>query len=344
MSPPKPYKEQTPYEAQTDANTSQEWLSDQEPLDVDLDGLSDYASNMKTISDNLRDLSGQLQLLQTLPTQAWEGDVIGEAAYMRHRFIGDYAELQQYMANLQQALMNIGMAAQTIADAYRDTDGWSAADLNAVKWAFGDHTVPRPAGLPDGIEYKTFFELQHEQRQAQLGDEQSDRPAAVWSDQPPQTQDGVTTFVATNQYGETRTMTERYVPGVGRVITTVVTDRSGKEISRTEQTTWSAQVAGNVHQSTQTTKVNGEVTGKTVTTTVTNGSGGYSETTSNLDASGNVTGSTERTVDANGNQVIIRRDSDGNEIQRVHIGADTPGAEGSSSPALDAQQRYMSGQ
>jgi hypothetical protein len=109
--------ENNPYSEQTEHNTRTEWLNEQEPLDVELDGLTDYAANMKTLSENLRDLGATLNPLGTVPTQAWEGMVLEEMNYMRHRFLGNYAEFKQYLANLQMALMNIGMAAQTIADA-----------------------------------------------------------------------------------------------------------------------------------------------------------------------------------------------------------------------------------
>src|SRR3712207_2066348 len=139
-----------PYESQTTANTKPDWIYDDGHKDVDanLDGMAHYAKNMKIVADNLRGNAGELDLLGTLPTQAWEGGALPEGLYSRHLLMNNYAEFRQYLAYLQQALLNIGSAAQTIAVSYAGTDGWSAADLNSVNFAYGA-SEKRPSGYPE---------------------------------------------------------------------------------------------------------------------------------------------------------------------------------------------------
>ena len=341
MAPPDedPYN---PYEPQTLHNTRTDWLDDQKPLDVDLDGLTDYAANMETLSENLRDLQGSLKLLATVPNQAWDTAVLSEMGYMRHRFQGNYAELAQYLGKLQVALMNIGMAAQTIADAYRETDGLSAASVDAVRFAFGDHRVDPPSGLPAGIDYQTYFQHLANQQQTP-GQEASDQPDALWSDPVNTEENGVTTYTSTNQFGHTRVMTQELVPGRGYVYTTTVTDKHGNVISRSQQTSYSATPSSYIQISgtrTTTTVGDQQFTSSTSTSRFSRPEGGYTETTTNYQ-NGNETGAIIHDVDAQGNQVVTttRPDDKGEDevIRELHIGANTDGVTNpNESPANDA--------
>jgi len=321
---------ENPYESATRHNTNTEWLNEQEPLDVELDGLTDYAKNMKTLSENLRDLQSALDMLGTVPTDAWENMVLPEMAYMRHRFLGNYAELSQYLAQLQTALMNIGMAAQTVADAYRGTDGWSAASVDAVRFAFGDHSVAPPGDLPSGFNYQTYFDALNQQNQQGGGSD--NRPDAQWST-PVQQPDG--SFVSYNQYGEKRVLTQD-----GNVFTITHYDRNGNKLSEVQQTSTSVAPTSYFHfteTTTRTTYGDTQSVSRTTTARNSNPGGGYTETTTTYRGS-EVTSTTTRTVEADGSQVITTTSPDG-DSREIHIGADTPGGDLSDSPAEDALRR-----
>lgn len=334
MSPP-----ENPYAEQTQHNTRIDWLSEQQPLDVDIGGMTDYAGNMQTLSKNLEGLQRSLNLLGTTPTDAWDGAALSEMNYMRHRFLGNYAELAQYLSNLQAALMAIGMAAQTVADAYHDTDGSSATSVDAVRFAFGDRTVPTPAGLPAGGDYPTL--LQHHGGPSQP-DLQPERPEAAWSEPVRKEQAGVITYTSTNQFGETRVQTQEFVPGRGYVYTTTVTDSNGNVVSESRETRYSDSANRYVHMSgstTTTTRGDVELVDRTHSTRVINPEGGHTETTTNY-RDGEETGTTIHEVDAEGNQVITntRPDDEGNPevVREIHIGADTESASPGDSPAQAA--------
>jgi hypothetical protein len=216
--------------------------------------------------------------------------------------------------------------------------------VDAVRFAFGDHSVPPPGDLPTGINYQTYFEAMSQQRQS--GEGGDERPDAVWSEPERSESNGVVTFTSTNQYGETRVMTQQYVPGQGYVITTTVTDRNGNVISESRQTSYSANPSGYVHISGSSTTVtrNDETTvTRTSTTRVSDPDGGYTETTTNY--TGNQeSGSTTRVVDEDGNQVITttRPDGEGGDevVRETHVGADTQGV---SDPTYSPAQRALDG-
>jgi hypothetical protein len=73
---------------------------------------------------------------------------------------------------------------------------------------------------------------------------------------------------------------------------------------------------------------------------MTNGAaGGHTETTTGYDADGQQTGTTQRAVDGDGNQVITTENEDGETTSEVHIGADTEGPGDLESPADEALRR-----
>lgn len=149
------------YQDQTAVNTSTGWMGERPEIDVDLAGMGDYAMSMVRIQWDLLGRLGYLADLAQLPMEAWGGNTINEARYIQGRVGENYRELTRYAQELSTALLHIGMAAQTIADAYGSSDGWSAASLDAVRYAFGDKSVPRPAGLPETVG-ETYLEQQRE--------------------------------------------------------------------------------------------------------------------------------------------------------------------------------------
>jgi hypothetical protein len=334
--------EYNPYAAQTRENTSTGWLNDQTKVDIDLDGMGEYAKNMVTIQKNLMGHLGHLNPLMELPHRAWVGSVLPEGAYTMKLMIGNYQELLQYCAYLATALGNIGNAAQTVADIFSRTDGWSAASLDAIKFAYGDRNVPKPGNLPPWVTGKTWFDQYFEN--LQKGEGVAGSPD-VWRNLGSHTNpDGSTTMTSVNQNGVTRTMTVFSVPGGGPTITTITTTGlDGKVLSKQSQQSTTYLDGNSVVETTTSYDGAGTTTGaKTETTTY--GSGGPpSVLTENFDASGNKTSSTFDGTTSNGEQEVRTTvyDDKGQPTvtQDVHAGSPTPGTDGMpDSPAADAVQ------
>jgi hypothetical protein len=334
-----------PYREETRANTSTTWLGDQQPVDVDPEGLSGYAGNMVTIMENLMSHQTYLTMLASVPHQAWEGPVLGDAGYARARFLANYTELMNYLSHLALALNNIGNAAQTVADAYSGTDGHSAADLNAVLFAFGVPGANRPAGLPSIIG-KTYFQDLIERRTQ--GGESAAAPAmfgdeGTWDERT--NADGSVTQIAHGPNGQRMEITSFSIPGGGgTVTTTVIYGSGGRVLSRTSENR-STYMDGNSVVTSTTTSSDGRRTGST-TETVTYGDGGRvtSESTENVqygpDGSEAARSSTTTTTESDGSQVTEQRRGD-EVIRRTEVGEQTSGggATRPDSPAADATRR-----
>ncbi|GIF11749.1 hypothetical protein [Actinoplanes teichomyceticus] len=139
------------YDRTTYRSTDQPWPGDAAPVDVDLDGLREYARLIAARGVELAEDLPHLTPLTDAPHRAWQGRVLGEAAAVRQQLLNNASELFAYLGALGRTLHNIGAAAQTIADIYRDGDATSAASLDDVRFAFGDRSVARPDGLPATI-------------------------------------------------------------------------------------------------------------------------------------------------------------------------------------------------
>ncbi len=148
-----------PYIRQTLANISTGWLGPSAPLEVELDDMADFANSMVEVQKFIEEHKSYLDPMDTFLGQSWDAYALGEARWAHARFAHSRAELQQYLANLSMGVMNVGMAAQTIADIYRNADEFAAADVNAVRWAFADPSAPRPDNLPPWLaKAKTYSE------------------------------------------------------------------------------------------------------------------------------------------------------------------------------------------
>jgi hypothetical protein len=333
-----------PYREETRSNTSTGWLDDQQPVDVDPDGLTGYAANMLTIMENLLSHQSYLTQLASMPNKAWEGPVLGDAGYARARFLANYTELMNYISHLGLALNNIGNAAQTVADAYSGTDGHSAANLNAVLFAFGDQSATRPAGLPPMIG-KTYFQDMIEKRAR--GGEAAAAPTmfgdeGTWDQRT--NADGSVTQIAHGPNGQRMEITSVSIPGgLGTVTTTVIYDAGGRVLSRTSENR-STYLDGNSVVTTTTTSSGGQRT-STTTETTTYGDGGQvtGESTENVqygpDGSQTST-STTTTTEPGGTQVTEQRRGD-DVTRRTEVGEQTSGggATRPDSPAADATRR-----
>ncbi|BCJ45178.1 hypothetical protein GCM10010168_69790 [Actinoplanes ianthinogenes] len=283
-----------PYSDQTKANTHTPWLADGPPVDVDLDGLREYAKLMMKAQLDLSSRRTHLSQLFELPVMAWDGDVLGEAAAVRSQMSANASEFNTYLANLGQSLMNIGSAAQTIADIYEHGDATSAASLNDVLFAFGDKSVPRPHGLPSYLG-KTYADAMAEG--AKEGGAAAD--SAEWVDQGTVVNGPYHTLQTSVANGQRRTVETMTIPNTGTtVVTTTVYDKKGNVVStfstRTE-TTYDSRT--NTQTTTETTTAGKTVTGSSTSVkTYANGEVVHEVTTSK-DGSGTVTG--QKSTDVN---------------------------------------------
>jgi hypothetical protein len=328
-----------PYQRETSQNTRTDWLADQKPLDVDIDGLVDYGKNMVTIQQNLQGHGGRLNMLGQLPQNAWEGGALPEGMYIRQQMTANYGELQQYLTYLGSALTNIGMAAQTVADAYSSTDGWSAASLDAVRFAFGEADAPRPAGLPPFITGKTWWDQYFEATASGQGAE-----GAAPKDFTDQGQrinpDGSVTSTAVAPDGTVKTITQQTLPGgAGTVVTTTTTDANGKVLSSSTDRTTTVVQGNSTVTTTTTTDAEGKRTGGSRETTAYGDDGSRSVTSEQLNAAGDPTSRKVDQHNADGTQTVTTTDGKGHTTQELHVGQNTDGvapSDATSSPTKQA--------
>ncbi|WIM97983.1 hypothetical protein ACTOB_001551 [Actinoplanes oblitus] len=317
-----------PYDKQTAANTNTPWLHDGPKVDVDLDGLREYAKLMMKAQLDLSSRRTHLSQLFELPTTAWDGEVLGEAAWIRSQMSANASELNTYLSNLGQSLMNIGSAAQTVADIYEHGDAVSAASMNDVLFAFGDKSVPRPDGLPSYLG-KTYSDALAE------GSKEAGPAAdsAEWVDQGTVANGPYQTLQTSVANGQRRTIETTTIPNSGTtIVTTTVYDKKGHVVSTfTTRTETTYDATTNVQTTKETTS-----SGKTVTGTTTsekryaNGEVVHEVTTS-TDGKGGVTSQRSTDVDADGVRTDVTRTpntdtddkTDMKESDRVVYGKET---------------------
>ncbi|MEU5565991.1 hypothetical protein [Micromonospora musae] len=338
--------EENPYQRETDLNTRTDWLADQKPVDVDIDGMVDYGKNMVTIQENLQNHGGQLSLLAELPNSAWEGAVLPEAGYIKGQMAGNYGELQRYITYLGTALTNTGMAAQTIADAYSSTDGWSAASLDAVRFAFGDANAQRPPGLPPFVTGKTYWDQQFESLSAADQGGGGEQQKFTDTGQPTVNPDGSVTHTSLADDGSVRTLTTQTLPGGGTLTTIVTKDPSGKVTSTSSSRTSTVVRDDSTITTTTNYDANGKATGGSRQTTTYGEDGSNSRTDEQLDADGETTSRSVDQQNADGTRRVTDTDGEGNVTQELHVGQNTDGVDPSEvcdSPtrnALDEIKRH----
>jgi uncharacterized protein YukE len=328
-----------PYKTQTEKNTHTPWLADTMPVDVDLDGLAEYAKHMADASKDLASRQGHLQHLMSMPQDAWKGLTLGEATFVRSQMVANASEFTAYLAVLGQTLMNIGSAAQTVADIYSSTDGVSAASLNDVLFAFGDPKATRPDGLPKGIGQT------YDQAVAEAAAKTGTPPSsALWQTPTERVISGIQTEqTSLGPNGERRVVTTTTPPGGPTIVTSVVYSADGKVLSSTTtRTSSSYDTATRTNTETVVSYSGDTQTGTSVKKTTTDASGNVShETTTNFDGAGHTTGT--RTEDVNqqtGEQTEVTTSVDGkgksHETDHVTIGKATPGQETVEKP-IDAE-------
>lgn len=322
--------DENPYENATRFNTSTDWLNDQKPVDLDLDGMADYAQSMKRIQENLRNELGYMDDLHSIPINAWEGAVLGEADYVRTRMGDNATELSEYIRRLNDALLNVGMAAQTIADTYASTDGWSAVSLNTVLYAFADERASRPAGLPSFVTGETYKDKMRE-AEAAAGPPAANSPdwgnPSSWDTR--ENADGSTTQTATTADGHRMVI----ITSPSGSTTTTVYGPNGARISMTG--TQVSTASGSYYHSTTTTETrDGHVVSSTTRSTVAGSAN--TETVVTRDAHGTETGRRTITTETNedGSQTVTTRDAAGNITEQVQTAPQTAGG-----PSADESPR-----
>lgn len=315
-----------PYAAQTSQNTRTPWIGGGTPVDVDLDGLRDYAKHMLDQQMDLASRTSHLTHLHDMPFEAWENAVLGEAAFVRQQLAGNASELSTYLTHLGRALFNIGCAAQTVADIYNAADGTSAAELSDVQFAFGDKSVPRPEGLPPGIG-QTYSE-------ALMASDPSVATPAGSAEWRAPTETTVSPYqssqVSEGPNGQTREIVTTNVPGTGMtVVTTTVYGRDGTVLSSSSTRT-TTTFSGNVETTRAESSAGGRPSGSSTTTTTYAGGDVASRQTVNVGPDGRPTGSrTESTDRETGEQTETTTSVDENGrshvSDRVVIGRETEG-------------------
>jgi hypothetical protein len=281
------------------------WMADEtKPVDLNLHGMVDYAKSMVTISENLNTLQGRAfsQIRALVKPSFPPGLAEVNLASAHHG--QNLEEFGKYIGFLNYALQNIGNAAQTVADSYDSADGWGAADLGAINFAFGVYGAKRPSGLPPGLG-KTFYDAYIDAQQkaaaqaAQGGGADSDHDWKVTSSNTdPIT--GAGTITMTDQYGKTKTI---QVTVDGGTKTTVTTGPDGKATKVIESSY--SYPYGTV---TNVTTVGPD--GKTSHSQTTTSSVGTTSTTSHYGDNGKVTNTSTTQYNADGSQTVTERSYD----------------------------------
>ncbi|WP_433829072.1 hypothetical protein ACQP2E_07080 [Actinoplanes sp. CA-015351] len=316
---------ENPYPEQTSANATAPWLRGGPAVDVDLDGLREYARLLSSQQADMAARSGYLTPLTDMPATAFNGDVLGEADAVRAGLQANAAELGSYLSKLAESLGNVANAAQTIAESYRSGDAVSAASLNDVLFAFGDKSVPRPAGLPENLG-ATYLEQQ-------MAGTAAPPPAdsALWQQGPITPVSAYqTNQTSTGPNGERREVSTVTAPGGVTTATTTIVDRNGETVSASSTRT-SARVDGPVRTTTvETFAADGKLTATTETKTRYDGTSVTEQSTETVDAEGRTTSLTTEKVDPvtrESTTSTYRPDESGllEETNRVSTGTRTSG-------------------
>jgi hypothetical protein len=281
-----------PYPEQTSANAAAPWLRGGPAIDVDIDGLREYARLLMSQRADIAGRAGHLASLGEMPAGAFTGDVLGEADAVRTGLQANAAELGAYLGKLAESLGNVANAAQTIAESYRSGDAVSAASLNDVLFAFGDKSVPRPAGLPESLG-TTYAE---QQMAGAATPPAAD--SALWREGPVTPVSAYQTVqISTGPNGERREVSTVTAPGGIVTATTTVADRNGETVSASTTRT-STRFEGPVRTMTvETFGADGKLAATTETTTAYDGPNVTEQSTETVDPEGRTTSLTTEKVD-----------------------------------------------
>lgn len=190
-----------PYAAATAVNTATSWWTPQDAqvsgtVDAHIDGLTAYAGNAMTMSLHLRGAFSRVAhgfLPGGHAVTAVGGGRFPEGVAMNAELIYSASSMMAYLSNLATAVMNVGSAAQVVADCYHSTDDLSAVDLSAVDYAFARPGAPAPADLPSGLG-QTWLDQMKSQLPGQPDQSAPDAPGALGASGPPAANGSTSTF------------------------------------------------------------------------------------------------------------------------------------------------------
>jgi hypothetical protein len=115
-----------------------------EGVKADLDGMTDYAGNLDKIHNNFMSLgrtaTGSMQDDSSAAFSA-ENNGLVMTSSMAEVVGNNIKELTAFLGQMTQGVLNVAMAAQTVANTYGDTDATNAARLNGIDFAFGDKSA-----------------------------------------------------------------------------------------------------------------------------------------------------------------------------------------------------------
>jgi hypothetical protein len=327
-----------PYQDQTDRNES--GFLDGMGVSANLDGMVDYARNMKTVQGELQDHLQKLSTIEDGLRNAWGGGpIFPEGQFLVEMLTVCYARTVAYLSFLGQGVLNVGMAAQTVVDCYGGADGWSAADLSAVNFAFGGGTAPAgwPVSADDTSTYDDWFTQQHA-NDPPPGDPNQGATDDHWTDDTPVTNpDGSTTIVSRNWNHQTRSRTIRTLPD-GTVETTY-TFVNGQTMTTTDHPATTQQTPdGTQTVVTSSTQLGGKPSGSTTTTTLTSG-GTTTVTRASYGGDGKPTETVVTVTRSDGSESVTTTeyDSDGKTtVTHLDVGTQTkPGHDPTANPVKD---------
>lgn len=293
----------------TSVNTSIPWWSQHDAkldgtLDTKIDGMTGYAKNQGTIAKNMMGEQSKLGVLGELPPQALGGGGFGEGSYAAQLLAINAREFATYFGNLGQAIMNTGMAAQTVADAYGSSDSMSAIKMNSIDFAYAVPGAHRPAGVPPQLG-KTWAQQNAEQAGKSNG-QPADPNSASWHQTGTNPVTGAATYTSSD--GSMMSVWTGTNPATGQqeTVTTVI------GANGTQVTTTKAQTGPGRYTTTTTSQPsNGKATTTKSTTTTTTQDGETTVTTRGQDGSENVHitskdgTETQATFDKNGNETSV---------------------------------------
>jgi hypothetical protein len=143
-----------PYRPQTTYNTKPDWMSSLgNGVKADLDGMTDYAGNLDKIKSNFmslgRSVTGPMKDTATEAFSA-ENNGLPMTSSMLEVAANNLKELTFFFGQLTQGVLNVAMAAQTVANTYGDTDATNAAKMNSINFAFGNRDAA-PDSIPPSV-------------------------------------------------------------------------------------------------------------------------------------------------------------------------------------------------
>jgi hypothetical protein len=306
-----------PYAEQTAKNTAAPWLAGGPVVDVDLDGLREYAASLTNQQADIATRGAYLRPLGEIPGQAFSGEVLGEADAVRARLVANAGELTVYMQKLAESVGNIGSAARTVADSYGSGDAVGAASLNDILYAYGDATVPRPEGLPPGVG-QTFRDQQS--ALAALPPAANSRDWTVTANTPLSAYQTMET--ATGPNGERREVMSFTPPGGATTVTTTIFGSNGETVSSLTTRT-STRVTGGAEIVVQENfGADGKPTGSIETRTEFDGDRLVGQSTEIRDGAGETVQRTVESTDPSTReqvQVVSERNEEGELVEKNRI-------------------------